>query len=628
MDRDEQLATLIADLTARARHGDVPDLEEVAKEHPHLAQELRELWHMAELVDFLAPKSSQHAGAERPASPQPASGGEPERVFGDYDLLDQLGAGGMGVVYRARHRTLGRIVALKMIRRGTLATANDLARFRAEALASAHLDHPQVIPIYEVGEVDGQPFFTMKFVPGSTLASRLAEGPLTARTAAKLILEVSRAIAYTHEQGIVHRDLKPSNILIDDSGRAHVGDFGLAKRVAIRPLPSDQPLESGETPSGERYSRQLLERLLPDQAWQSDGSELLTRSGVIMGTPSYMSPEQATGRNTRVGPGSDIYSLGAILYQCLTGRPPFQAASPVDLLLQVLEQEPVAPRMLNPAADAELEMIALKCLQKPPELRYPTADELADDLQAWLSNEPISARSTTILQLINRLFRETHHAVVLENWGLLWMLHSLVLLFLCTVTNWFQWRRMESRLPYLGLWILGLGAWALVFWTLRRKAGPITFVERQIAHIWGASMLASSLLFAVETLLGMPVLNLSPVLPLIGATVFMVKAGTLSGQFYLQAISLFATALVMAEIRQAGLPDLGLTIYGVVSALCFFIPGWKYWRQATVSHRLKAAHDEAASSGSNSRYQKRQQPGMASETRSRLSSDSSNRPQP
>lgn len=607
MDHDEQLATLIAQLTAQARQGEVPNLDEVARQHPHLSQELRELWHMAELADFLAPPSAQIA-ADLPVVSAATDSretetigtvtGETEGRFGDYDLLDQLGAGGMGVVYRARHRTLGRVVALKMIRRGTLATANDLARFRAEALASAHLDHPQVIPIYEVGEVDGQPYFTMKFVPGNTLASRLAEGPLTARTAARLILEVSRAIAYTHGQGIVHRDLKPSNILIDESGRAHVGDFGLAKRVAIRSTTADASAEAGETPSGERYSRQLLERLLPEEAWQSDGSELLTRSGVIMGTPSYMSPEQATGRNTRVGPGSDIYSLGAILYQCLTGRPPFQAASPVDLLLQVLEQEPVAPRMLNPAADAELEMIALKCLQKPPELRYQTADELADDLQAWLSNEPISARSTTILQLINRLFRETHHAVVLENWGLLWMLHSLVLLFLCTVTNWFQWRRMESRLPYLGLWILGLGAWALVFWTLRRKAGPITFVERQIAHIWGASMFASSLLFAVETLLGMPVLNLSPVLPLIGATVFMVKAGTLSGQFYLQAIALFTTALVMAEIRQAGLPDLGLTIYGVVSALCFFIPGWKYWRQARANHRHKPPQANSSGPGS------------------------------
>ncbi|MFN7802565.1 MAG: serine/threonine-protein kinase [Planctomycetaceae bacterium] len=632
MDRDEQLAELINSLLTQARRGETPDLEGAAARHPQLAQELREMWPMAELAECLAPQTrtgvtvAADAGVPSDAALSNAAltnadlhDAVPEegRKFGDYVLLDQLGEGGMGVVYRARHRTLGRIVALKMIRRGTLATSHDLARFRAEALASAHLDHPQVIPIYEVGEVEGQPYFTMKCVPGCTLSSRLADGPLTARLAARLILEVSRAIAYTHAQGIVHRDLKPSNILIDEAGRAHVGDFGLAKRVAIRrpTRESDSERDATTTPTPDTYSRQRLERLLPDGAWQSDGSEILTHTGVIMGTPSYMSPEQATGRNATVGPQSDIYSLGALLYQCLTGRPPFQAASPVDLLLQVLEQEPVAPRVLNPAADAELEMIALKCLQKPPELRYDTADDLADDLQAWLSNEPISARSTTILQLINRLFRETHHAVVLEEWGLLWMLHSLVLLMLCTVTNWFQWRHIESRLPYLGLWVLGLGAWALIFWSLRRKAGPITFVERQIAHIWGASMLASSLLFAVETLLGMPVLNLSPALPLFGATVFMVKAGTLSGQFYLQAIALFGTALLMAEIRQVGLPDFGLSIYGVVSALCFFIPGWKYWRQAQGNARLKSGVEAETESNRSESNRGESSRGRSSQTR-------------
>ena len=240
---------------------------------------------------------------------------------------------------------------------------------------------------------------------------------------------------------------------------------------------------------------------------------------------------------------------------------------------------------MNSSADSDLEMIAMKCLQKPPELRYRSATELADDLDAWLSNEPISARSTNITQLVSRLFRETHHAVVLENWGLLWMLHSLVLVVLCTVTNWFQWQHVESRWPYMVLWVVGLGTWAAIFWSLRRRAGPITFVERQIAHIWGGSMAASSLLFAVETQLEIPVLNLSPVLPLIGATVFVVKAGTLSGAFYAQAVALFATALVMGAIRQAGLPDLGLTIYGVVSALCFFLPGWKYWRQSRAGGR-------------------------------------------
>ena len=180
---------------------------------------------------------------------------------------------------------------------------------------------------------------------------------------------------------------------------------------------------------------------------------------------------------------------------------------------------------------------------------------------------------------MSRILRETHHAGILENWGVLWMLHSLVLLVLCVLTNWLQWQHVESRLPYVGIWVVGLGAWAGVFWSLRRRAGPITFVERQIAHVWGASMIASGLLFVVETLLGMPVLTLSPVLPLIGAMVFVIKAGILSGAFYFQAAANFAVAITMAWIRHSGLPDYGLTLYGLVAAASFFIPGLKYYRQ-------------------------------------------------
>jgi serine/threonine-protein kinase len=368
-----------------------------------------------------------------------------------------------------------------------------------------------------------------------------------------LLLPVCRAIAHAHQQGIIHRDLKPSNILIDADGQPLVGDFGLAKRIEVK-----------------------------GAADASQAAEALTRTGAILGTPSYMSPEQAAGSRGTVGPASDIYSLGAILYQCLTGRPPFQAASALDVVMMVLEQDPVLPRALNPRADADLEMIALKCLQKPAELRYKSAAALADDLAAYLANEPISARSTNVTQLVSRMLRETHHAGVLENWGLLWIWHSLVLLVLCLVTNWLQWRHVTSRTPYVGLWVIGLGAWAGIFWSLRRRGGPITFVERQIAHVWGASMIASCLLFVVETLLGMPVLTLSPVLPLVGAMVFVIKAGILSGAFYFQAAANFAVAIVMAWIRREDLPDYCLTLYGLVAAASFFIPGVKYYRQRTI----------------------------------------------
>lgn len=558
---DEILVDLLARLAEQAGRGDVPQIDAYAARHPNLAAELRELWATAQFADGLG--SRDPSDRSRLANSYPARGDlfpsthNSAGPFGDYELLEKIGEGGMGVVFTARQSGLDRVVALKMIQRGALASETDVARFRAEAAAAAQLEHPHIVPVYEVGEHDGQPYFSMKHIAGTTLARRLAEGPLPPREAAALLLPVCRAIAYAHDNGIVHRDLKPSNILVDTSGTALVSDFGLAKRIVAGqpPLPAAADFQKGPLP------------------------EPLTRTGAILGTPSFMSPEQAAGSRGEVGPASDVYSLGAILYDCLTGRPPFQAASPVDVVLMVLEQDPVLPRILNPRADPELEMIAMKCLQKPAELRYTSAAALADDLQAYLANEPISARSTNVTQLVSRIFRETHHAGVLENWGLLWMWHSLVLLVLCVVTNWFQWQGVEARLPYLALWVLGMGTWAAVFWSLRRRAGPITFVERQVAHIWGASMVASSLLFAVETLLGLPVLALSPVLPLIGATVFVIKAGMLSGAFYVQAIALFATSLVMAWLRASGLPDFGLTLYGLVSAAAFFVPGWKYWRQ-------------------------------------------------
>jgi serine/threonine-protein kinase len=561
---DERLAELLAGLVEQAHEGRAPDVDAAAREHPELAEELRELWAMASLADNLA--AFQRTGSADDALDLPAPAGTSNDAvqlstatcgeFGDFELLEKIGEGGMGIVFRARQKSLGRIVALKMIQSGALTSAADVARFRAEAAAAAHLEHPQIVPVYEVGQHNGQPYFSMKYVAGTTLAKKLAEGPLPPHDTAALLMPVCRAIAHAHHQGIIHRDLKPSNILIDGDGRPLVTDFGLAKRIAI-----------------ERY-----EETSPSPPFVRGGEDL-TRTGAILGTPSYMSPEQAAGSRGTVGPASDIYSLGAILYQCLTGRPPFQAASAVDVIMMVLEQDPVLPRVLNPRADADLEMIALKCLQKPADLRYRSAAALADDLAAYLANEPISARSSNVTQLVSRILRETHHAGILENWGVLWMWHSLVLLVLCLLTNWLQSRHVDSREPYVGLWVVGLSAWAGIFWSLRRRAGPITFIERQIAHVWAASMVASFLLFVVETLLGMPVLTLSPVLPLIGAMVFVIKAGILSGAFYFQAAANFAVAIAMAWIRHSGMPDIGLSLYGVVAAASFFIPGLKYYRQ-------------------------------------------------
>jgi predicted Ser/Thr protein kinase len=430
-------------------------------------------------------------------------------------------------------------VAVKVIWRGDMASEVDRNRFRAEAEAVARLEHPHIVPVYEVGEHDNRPYFSMKYIRGRTLSQLLAEGPLPSREAARILATVSEAIHFAHTRGVLHRDMKPSNIILDEFDQPHVMDFGLAKQI-------------------------------------SDAATL-TKTGAVLGTPAYMAPEQAAGARGEVGPASDVYSLGVILYHTLTGRPPFQAASPVDTVLMVLEQDPVPPRALNPKADRDLEMICLRCLQKPPDLRYASAALLAKDLRAFLNDESISARSGRFAQVLAGWLRETHHAPVLENWGLLWMWHSLALLLVCVLTNamfWYGFTEEEHRLYYFALWTAGLGAWAAVFWMLRRRMGPVTFVERQIAHLWAGSMVCVAALFPLEAWLKLDVLTLSPVLGLVNGMVFLAKAGILSGAFYVQAMILFVTAGAMALM-----PGYAHLIFGFVSAGCFFFPGLKYYRQ-------------------------------------------------
>lgn len=556
-DRELRLATVLDQLLEDSREGNAQQkLEETARSHPDLADDLRGLFATARMANDLGILNELDDLSQIPPSDSSNPSSKPRRrpslSIPGYELQEEIGRGGMGVVYRAWQTSLRRQVALKMILNAEFASDRNLGRFRSEALATARLRHPGIVPVYEVGEHEGQPWFSMQYIEGTTLSARLQQGPMAPRQAVKLMVSVVDAIGSAHREGILHRDLKPGNILITSDGNAYVTDFGLAKQVRA---------------SGDREADPVSEM------------HSLTQSGAILGTPSWMSPEQAGGQPDSVDITSDIYSLGAVLFAMLTGRPPFQAASPVDTVLLVLEQDPPNIRMLNRSVDADLEMIVMKCLQKPQDLRYSSTKALADDLRAWLQNEPVSARSSTIAQILTRVFRESHHAAILQSWGLLWMLHSLVVLLLCLLTNAMQLSGVDERWPFVGLWVIGLGLWAAVFWNLRHRSGPITAVERQIAHIWAGSMIASSMLFAVESIMGRPVLEFSPCLGVITGMVFLAKAGILSGRFYIEAAMLFLTSLVMAFIESADIPDFSVSLFGLVSAMTFFLPGLKYYRQ-------------------------------------------------
>lgn len=287
-----------------------------------------------------------------------ASGREVEptqvRYFGTYELLGEIARGGMGVVYKARQNTLNRTVAIKVILGGKLASQDEVKRFLVEAEAAANLNHPGIVPVYEFGEHDGTHYFSMAYIDGPSLAEEVASGPLDAEKAVELLAQITEAVAYAHGQGVIHRDLKPSNILLEKGEIPRIADFGLAKRI-------------------------------------EDDSDL-THTGTIMGSVYYMPPEQAAGRNEDVGPASDVYALGAILYKLLTGRPPFQAATGFETMQQVISDEPVPPRQLNSGIPRDLETICLKCLEKDVGRRYGSARALGDELNRFREGRPILAR--------------------------------------------------------------------------------------------------------------------------------------------------------------------------------------------------------------------------------------------
>jgi tetratricopeptide (TPR) repeat protein len=407
-DREERLDEAAAAYLEAVENGQRPQREEWLARYPDLADELAQFIDDQEKVQRWtdpirpAPGRDLLAGAagSDPLATLHVSGGSAAKAapqFPNYQLLGEIARGGMGIVFRARQLNPSRIVALKMILAGPHASSAELYRFRMETEAAASLDHPNIMPIYEVSDQDGRPFFSMKLMEGGSLAGhlpRFAEG----RAAAALLIKVARAVHHAHVRGILHRDLKPANVLLDAQGEPFVTDFGLCRRVEV---------DSG-----------------------------MTQSGVIVGTPSYMSPEQAAGRKG-LTTATDVYSLGAILYTLLTDRPPFKGNTPLETVRGVLEDEPSRPRLLRPQVDRDLETICLKCLDKQPARRYASAESLADDLSRWLNGEPIVARRSTLWERAWKRTRRNPAAAALV------AVSSLALVFLIAAGVLYQSHRLR-----------------------------------------------------------------------------------------------------------------------------------------------------------------------------------------
>ncbi len=369
---DPELQSLLVACLEKIERGEALDRETLLQEHPKFAQPLAEFLDNQEMLrefasgirdGFESPPRPAAAGLEMTmdsgASSREFSVGEEIRYIGEYEVLSEIARGGMGIVFKARQQNLNRVIALKMILAGRLADAAEVERFQREARAAGRLKHPNIVPVHEIGEHEGRHYFTMDYIDGRSLSDMIRESALAPRRAAKIVCVVAEAVHFAHQKGTLHRDLKPANILLGEDDTPHITDFGLAKVL---------------------------------DAIDDDSRSELTATGQILGTPSYMSPEQAEAKPSLVGLASDIYSLGAILYACLTGRAPFVADSPVDTLLQVLRNDPVSPRILNPMVPRDLETICLKCLSKEPHKRYGTAQQLADDLKRYLNDQPVLAR--------------------------------------------------------------------------------------------------------------------------------------------------------------------------------------------------------------------------------------------
>lgn len=516
------------------------DLVRWLTQYPELAAELADgLAASAHIERLIAPLRAQStdrepmtiAYSENSTASPPSTSLE----FGDFEILDELGRGGMGIVYKARQKSLDRIVALKTTLAGNFPSAHDVARLRFEAEAAARLDHPNIVPIYGAGEYQGMPFFSMKHVPGGTLAMHLAKCRGNLPTAASLLAKVARAVHYAHQRGILHRDLKPGNIIFDTDGEPVVADFGLAKAV--------------------------------------DAQSMSSGSGAIVGTASYMPPEQARGDR---GPTTsvDVYSLGAIVYELLTGIPPFRAETTYETLRQVIEQAPQSPRKLNPNAPPDLEAICLKCLEKKPEDRYASAEALAIDLERFSRGESI-VRPTTVLSHMFRALRSRRpiSEPASENWHSI-VLRSSSVVAICHVT---LFALMLSESTMLWVWIVLAGYFGFIGYQRIRQAQrsrSYTPWERHTIIVWMGHLVASIGLAIVilpfdRSAPADRVLALYPPLAVLYVLACFVQGSTSFGLYFLASLVYLLLAIVF---RFCGIAS-PLVFVGVHVPFTIFLTG-------------------------------------------------------
>ena len=459
------------------------------------------------------------------------------KEFGDYEVLEEIARGGMGVVYKAQQKALGRTVALKMILSGQLASDEDVRRFYNEAEAAGKLDHPGIVPVYEFGQHEGQHFFSMGYVAGPSLSDCLSDGPLAPDQAAAIMIKVSQAIAYAHARGVIHRDLKPANVLLEPDGSPRITDFGLAKRI--------------------------------------EADERLTSTGQILGTPGYMAPEQASGNVDEINEAADVYALGAVLYALVTGRPPFQADNPLDTMIQVLEGDPAPLRLLNPKVEADLETICLKCLEKDPGHRYLSAAEVAEDLTRYVEGESISVKSLNVVDRMVRALHRSKHDADLQAWStLLFWFGGIVLLAEIGI-----YIHTLGGPPYPKHWaiairvsqFLSMGA---VLWSCRSSWSISTgAAERQMLSIWIGFLVSCFLVIGVAILSTDPdhpldELRIYPYLAIVSGLTYFVMGSSYWGQCYLCALLFFVLALVMPST----LPWAPLE-FGLLWAVCLVLIG-------------------------------------------------------